>query len=320
MRNGFTGRGSNLFPRPLPGQPTALGNNLPPVTGWDSHGFHPGPAPAAHMGGQGQLGEFDGVLGADPRAPKQSPDPRSSQTTAWSEGDVGEVSGHPGDRWQSFRRYGLQGFNDQLTAKDRHAYWDTGNQRTGVDGFGPAGSPNAYNSAREFPPAPELRTVNRTVSYQKGSDNTRNQDDLSRQYTWMGEQGSGWTRINGGVPGLYQPYGTRGGVPYPIVSPAPQGGQGDGPHSVWSGPPHGLHSRTPWKGGAQFIRRAMVLPQMRPVRLDRPSNSPQAGQSYSQTVRAQGASRVRPPAGSPVAAQASARFNTGRGWAGRGNQ
>ena len=65
-----------------------------------------------------------------------------------------------------------------------------------------AGSPNAYNDPLLNPPRPELRTVNRTVSYQKGSDATRNQDDLSRGDTWLGEQGSGWTRVNGGVPGF----------------------------------------------------------------------------------------------------------------------
>jgi hypothetical protein len=149
-----------------------------------------------------------------------------------------------------------------------------------------------------------------------GSDKTRNQDDLTRAYTWLGEQGAPWTPVNGGVPGLYQPYGTRGGVPFAIVSPVAQGQPGDGPHLVNGGPPHGLHSQTPWKGGAQLIRRTMSTPQMRPVRFDRPSNSPQAGQSYSQTVRPQGASGVRPTrAAGPRGA--GPMQHTGRGWAGR---
>ena len=314
MRAAFRGRGSNLFPAPLPGQATALGNNLPPITGFDAHGFQPGPSPSRYMGGQGQLGEFDGYIGADPRAPKITrPYFLPGDTPAGM--DSGTANNAP-----SWWRAGIQGFNDQLTVKDRHAYWDTGTQRTGIEGFGPAGSPNTYNDPGIDGPAPELRTVNRTVSYQKGSDKTRNQDDLSRGYSWLGEQGSGWTRINGGVPGLYQPYGTRGGVPYPIVSPVEQGQQGDGPHLVWAGPPHGLHSQTPWKGGAQIIRRFMSTPQTRPVRIDRPSNSPQAGQSYSQTVRAQGASRVRPAPRVPgeVPGAGVARFAGGRGWAGRG--
>jgi hypothetical protein len=254
-------------------------------------------------------------VGADSRVPKRQPVP------VFLPGDdpAGMDSG-TGNNSPSFWRGFLQGFNDRLTVKDRHAYWDTGYQRTGIEGFPPAGSPNAYNSAAIWPPAPNFRTVNRTVSYQKGSDKTRNQDDLSRPYTWLGEQGSGWTRISGGVPGLYQPYGSRGGVPFPVVSPAQEGTEGDGPHLVWGGPPHGLHSATPWKGGAQIIRRSYVLPQMRPVRVDRPSNSPQAGQSYSQTVRPQGASRVRAratPGATPPAPLSGMMFPGGRGWSGR---
>ena len=314
MRNGFAGRGGTLFPTALPGQATALGNNLPPVTGWDVHDYRDGPAPGPHMGGQGQLGEFDGYLGADPRVGKIQPRP------VFLPGDdpAGMDSGtgnHPG-AW----RGGLQGFNDQLTVKDRHAYWDTGTQRTGVEFTASGAPPNAYNDPMLNPPRPDLRTVNRTVSYQKGTDTTRNQDDLSRGYSWLGEQGSGWTRINGGVPGLYQPYGTRGGVPFPVVSPVAEGADGDGPHLVFAGPPHGLHSSTPWKGGEQIISRASVLPQMRPVRFDRPSNSPQAGQSYSQTVRQQGATTVRGPAraGTTGLAPGPGRvYQGGRGWGGR---
>ena len=302
-----------MFPTPLPGQPTALGNNLPPITGWDDHDFKPGPTPGPYQGGYGQLGEFDGYIGADPRAPQTSPQHHNLNGPGPAQMDTGEAGGR-----QSWWRAGIQGFNDQLTVKDRHAYWDTGNQKTGVDGFGPSGSPNTFNDPRHVPPRPDLRTVNRTVSYQKGSDKTRNQDDLSRQYTWLGEQGSGWTRINGGVPGLYIPYGSRGGVPYPVQSPVEEGGDGDGPHLVFAGPPHGLHSATPWKGGAQIISRFMSTPQTRPVRLDRPSNSPQAGQSYSQTVRPQGTSRTR-PATRPGrnAAFGTGSWTAGRGWAGR---
>jgi len=312
----FNGRGLGLFPRPLPGQASAIGNNLPPVTGWDSHGFRPGPTVSRYSGGYGNLGEFDGYLGADPRAPKRSPEPHFLPGQDPAGMDSGTANNGP-----SWWRAGIQGFNDKLTVKDRHAYWDTGYQRSGNTGFNPAGSPNTYNDPMLHPPRPDLRTVNRTVSYQKGSDATRNQDDLTRGYSWLGEQGSGWTRINGGVPGLYQPYGTRGGVPYPIVSPAGEGQPGDGPHFVNAGPPHGLHSTTPWKGGAQYIARSRVTPQMRPVRFDRPSNSPQAGQSYSQTVRPQGASGVR-PAQRPGAAQPPLQrgvtvFGGGRGWAGR---
>ena len=182
------------------------------------------------------------------------------------------------------------------------------------------GDPAGPNPSIE-PPRPDFLLVNRTVSYQQGTDTIRNQDDLGRAYTWLGEQGSGWAPVYGGVPGLYQPYGSRGGIPYPIVSPVEQGQPGDGPHLVWSGPPHGLHSTTPWKGGAQIIARFASIPQTRPVRQDRPSNSPQAGQSYSQTVLPQGASPVRPRAGRAgqygPAGRRGQIFQQGRGWAGR---
>ena len=302
----FTGR---TRPFPVVTAPAA-GNNLPGITGTPFPGYRRGPGPN-HTGGQ--LGGYDGTLGADPAAPQTSPRHHNLHGPGPAQMDTGEAGGR-----QSFWRGGIQGFNDQLTVKDRHAYWDAGSQNTGIQGFGPAGSPNTYNDPGEVPPRPDLRLVNRTVSYQKGSDKTRNQDDLTRQYTWLGEQGSGWIKINGGVPGLYQPYGTRGGYPFPIVSPVAEGQDGDGPHLVFAGPPHGLHSATPWKGGAQFIRRTYETPQMRPVRIDRPSNSPQAGQSYSQTVRPQGASRVRPAARAPRgAAPGAAVYGGGRGWAGR---
>lgn len=291
----WRGRGQNLFPQATE---RAYGNQLPGITGAPPR--EAGPAPGYwHVAGQ--AGAPSRHAGADPRAPRTSPRPHVSVL---------------GDGQETDRRYAIQGFNDKLTVRDRHAYWDAGHQRTGTT-FDPAtAGGNAYNNPLQQPPAPELRTVNRTVSYQMGSDATRNQDDLSRSYTWLGEQGAPWTQVNGGVPGLYIPYGSRGGVPYPVVSPVGQGQPGDGPHLVNGGPPHGLHSQTPWKGGEQLIRRYGSIPQMRPVRIDRPSNSPQAGQSYSQTVRPQGASRVR-PAGPAAGRAAGPMQHTGRGWAGR---
>lgn len=324
----------------------AAGNQLPGITGALDPPFRPGPGP----GSGGQLGGIgDGTMGADPRADKIQPSPESTWTASWSEGQAGNPNGPPlppfpyggvggyqgrgwggqtglygnpqiPDQFQSFRRNGVLGWNDKLTVKDRHGYWDTGNQKTGTDFIASSSTPNAYNNPKIEPPRPDFRLVNRTVSYQKGSDTTRNQDDLTRPYTWLGEQGSGWTPVNGGVPGLYQPYGTRGGIPYPIVSPVEQGAPGDGRHLVFSGPPHGLHTQTPWKGGAQIIARFASTPQTRPVRQDRPANSPQAGQSYSQTVLPQGASRVRPRGGQPGtnrANPAAAWFASGRGWAGQ---
>ena len=304
----FRGRGQGEFPAPAG---NAAGNNLPPVTGTPFGPYAPGPARQGFIGGQ--LGAYDGFVGADPRAP------RITRPVFLPGNEPAGMDSGTANNAPSWWRAGIQGFSDKLTVKDRHAYWDTGHQRTGNTGFHPAGSPNTYNDPMGQPPAPELRTVNRTVSYQKGSDATRNQDDLTRNYTWLGEQGSPWSPVYGGVPGLYQPYGTRGGVPFPIVSPVEQGAPGDGTRLVSGGPPHGLHSQTPWKGGEQILARYYTTPQMRPVRIDRPSNSPQAGQSYSQTVRPQGASGVR-PSGQGVPRGAGPMQHQGRGWAGRGRK
>lgn len=299
----WAGRGAAAFPAAAPGE-RALGNQVGPITGTPDSATPRGPSRGGNVIGGNLGGTGDGSNGADPRAPKMSPSPH---VFAYGVG---------------FRRpmtHGVEGFNDQLTRKDRHVYWDRGQQKTGVDGPTPSGAPNAYNDPRVRGPMPLLRAINRTVSYQKGSDATRNQDDPSRQYTWLGEQGSGWTPVYGGVPGLYQPYGTRGGVPYAIVSPAALGAPGDGNQLVWSGPPHGLHSQTPWKGGAQFIAKTEATPQQRPVRMDRPSNSPIAGQSYSQTVLPQGAQRVRPAGTSPGGTRGAGPMQyTGRGWGGTG--
>jgi hypothetical protein len=251
----------------------------------------------------GQLGAYDGLIGADPGRPMVSPQPH---VWTWGEGDVGATDGT-----QSFRRFGIQGFNDRLTVKDRHAYWDPGRSRTG-NGIGNPGD-MPVNPQKDGPPRPDLRTVNRTVSYQLGTDATRNQDDLARPYTWLGEQGSGWSNVYGGVPGLYQPYGTRGGVPYPIVDPSE--GEG-GPADVWAGPPHGLHSLT-YPDRGDTLNRFAANQQMVPGRFDRPSNSPIAGQAFSQTVQFQGFSAggaSQPPASSAPGLNIA----SGRGWAGSG--
>jgi len=293
-----------------PVQGPTIGNSLPPNTGvWYPEHAQPGPG----YGAGGQMPGNDGYMGADPRMPRRSPVPVFLPGDATAGMDSGTANNPDG--W----RGGLQGFNDQLQVKDHHAYWDTGHQKTGIEST-PYSTPYTYSHPSEVPPTPELRVISRVVNPQIGSDNSAAQDDLTRNYSrnpqgmYLGEQGSGWTPVSGGTPGLYQPYGTRGGVPYPIQAPVGEGEPGDGPHLVFSGPPHGLHSPT-LPDGAQTLSRTYVTPQMRPVRFDRPSNSPQAGQSYSQTLPQQGQSGTV-----PRQAQHSPRFGqgfgTGRGWAG----
>lgn len=321
-----------------------IGNQLPPGTGaWQPDPFPPGPSPHRKPGYviDGQLGSNDGTWGSDPRAAPIQPFPRRVSPVIEGQVDGAEggplsygggigrdpsgtvsdggwaarlgPSGYPlAEGRESYWRGGIQGFNDQLRVVDRHGYWDAGSQRTGVT-FDPAtAAPNAYNDPAQTPPRADLRLVNRSVTYQKGTDVTRNADDLSRPYTWVGEQGSGWSPVYGGVPGLYHPYGSRGGVPYATVDPTE--GEG-GREVVWSGPPHGLHSAT-FPDNLDTIRRFVQLPQMRPVRVDRPSNSPQAGQAFSQTVQRQGGPPTAPgrpssPIATPIVPV------TGRGWTGQ---
>lgn len=319
------------------------GNNLPP---WTGSGSGPpdkrGPGPSAG----GETGAYDGISGADPSRPDLSPDPWSSWTGASGESDRGDPPGKAGpglgygegadnaalinnnnpnsfasrlnapNREQltqfgrpSYWRGGIQGFNDQQQSRDRHAYYDRGTQRTGIGPSVPGTPPNYHSDG---PARPDLRTVNRSVNPQIGSDNTRNQDDLNRPYTWLGQQDGTNTPVYGGVPGMWVPYGTRGGIPYAVQSPVQEGAPLDGPAMVWSGPPHGLHSDTV-QGGTLVVQRYLNTPQMRPVRLDRPSNSPIAGQSFSQTLPMQGQQATAPPR----RANAGLSFNiSGRGWAG----
>ena len=281
------------------------GNGLPPDSGlWPLEQDKPGPSPAYPgyvIGGQASGGN-DGFWGTDPRSPAIQP-----PVTFLPGQDPAGMDSGTGNNPGAYRG-GLQGFNDKLTTTDRHAFWwRGGDQRQGTDFAPAAANANTYNDPLRQGPQARLRTVNRRWSYQKGTDTTRNQDDLSRSYTWLGEQGSGWAPVYGGTPGLFMPYGSRGGVPYPIVDPTD--GQG-GPEKVWAGPPHGLHSLT-YPSTQDTLSRSQALPQMRPVRIDRPSNSPQAGQAYSQLVQHQGSPpRTAFTRTEPV-------HNTGRNWAGR---
>jgi hypothetical protein len=189
--------------------------------------------------------------------------------------------------------------NDKLIAYDRHGIFKVGYENSGR-------MSGQTDPPMDGPPRPSLWLIQRTINYQQGTDETAATDDLSRDYTrndsgmYMGEQGTGWSPIYGGTPGLYQEYGSYQGISpstpgydpvsgttQGIVSPEAQGGPGDGPHTLWGGPPHGLHSPT-LPDYSQTLGRYMAIPQMAAPRVDRPSNSPIAGQSYSQTVQPQG--------------------------------
>lgn len=209
--------------------------------------------------------------------------------------------------------------NDKLTTNDRHGIMKVGYENSGRY------SGNT-DPPMDGPARPSLFLINRSINYQQGTDTTAATDDLSRDYTrnaqgmYVGEQGTGWARVYGGVPGLHIEYGSYAGVSpssppigtdtsQGIYSPVGQGQPGDGPHDVWSGPPHGLHSPT-LPDYSQTLGRYMAIPQMVRPRIDRPSNSPAAGQSYSQTVQSQGQT------GFSNANQSYMR-TFGKGWRGR---
>jgi hypothetical protein len=277
------------WPRPSGG---SQGNNLPAVLGPVGPPARPAPSAAEQAVG-GQVGAPPGTGGSMPGAPLYP---------------VGHSPGQPGYMQESAWRGGAStGWNDKLITRDRHAYWDTGTQLAGNHYSTPGNPPNPVTDG---PARPDLRLTQRTISYQKGSDASANHDDLTRPYTrnaqgmYVGEQGTGWSPVYGGVPGLYQPYGTRGGVPYPIMSPVAQGEPGDGRRNVFSGPPHGLHSLT-FPDYSSTLGYYMAQPQMHQPRMDRPANSPQAGQAYSQLVVPQGGQQVtRQQPGTVAAARA----------------
>lgn len=215
----------------------------------------------------------------------------------------------------------IGGANDKLTTLDRHGIMKVGYENSG------RASGNT-DPPMDGPARPSLWLVQRSLSYQQGTDQTAATDDMNRDYTrnaegmYVGEQGTGWSRVYGGVPGLYQEYGSYQGmspsspsVSMGIHSPTGQGQAGDGPHDVWSGPPHGLHSPT-LPTYSQTLGRYMDTVQMTRPRIDRPFQSPIAGQSYSQTVQSQGQTGFNQA--KQVANQNRNGRVGGKGWRGRG--
>lgn len=213
--------------------------------------------------------------------------------------------------------------NDKLITYDRHAFFRVGYENSGRNS-------GVTDPPMDGPARPSLAIVNRSINYQQGTDSTAATDDLSRDYSrnaegkYVGTQGQGWSSVYGGTPGLFQEYGSyqgispsSPGISQGIHAPVGQGMPGDGPQKVWSGPPHGLHSPT-LPDYTQTLGRYMAVPQMARPRIDRPSNSPIAGQSYSQTVMPQGQTGTFAQnlnTGSGVAWNQRAR---GNGWRGRG--
>lgn len=194
--------------------------------------------------------------------------------------------------------------HDRLVAADRHILADRGTTKSSNMPSISGGYPNPEHDG---PPMPGYRMINRVLSWQLGTDGTAYLDNDGYHATtnttdgraWpLADQGSPWTRYNGGTPRLYRPYGARGYVegPEPATRALPGDGSGrppgyrlapgdpaDGPQKIYSGVPHGLHTPTVPPPVVTQARQKNI-PQQRPPAQMRPANSKIAGQSYSQTV------------------------------------
>lgn len=160
--------------------------------------------------------------------------------------------------------------HDGLIFRDRHPFASRGTELGGRISCQP-------DPPRDGPIRPSTRLVNRTWNWQVGTGQAY-ADDLSRPYTWLGEQdGQGWTRVYGGQPGFHR-WGPGG---MPSIAEA------YGPGRVPTGPAHGLHTLYP-PDQQQTEARYLATAQQRPARVDRLSNSRIAGQSYSERTLHQG--------------------------------
>jgi hypothetical protein len=198
----------------------------------------------------------------------------------------------PGHSWETQ----FVGYEPSVSTivRDRHGFLNRGNERfgrmnnTGAGGAGP-------DPMKDGPARPSLRLVNRTFNPQQGTTTTAAHDDLTRGYRtvqtgqWAGQQDGATSQIWGGSPGLYSPYGSYGGYTQATTKgiQGPEvGSPGDGPQLIPNSPPHGLHSET-MQNMWPTVSRFNVTSQQRPGRVDRPANSPIAGQSFSQTILGQ---------------------------------
>lgn len=191
-------------------------------------------------------------------------------------------------------------------ARDRMIQANRGTTTSSANEQRTGGTPNPE---ADGPARPAFKMVNRSISFQNGTDSTRNLDNHDYHAQIMAgnkpfplaTQGQEWTVVNGGTPYLanFRPYGTRGGfssaAPLPTVraeSGGPYrprtllqvGSPEDGPQKIYSGLPWGLHSPTlPGKEQTQTLIRSR-LHQVKPVWNVRPQNNKNAGQSWSQSM------------------------------------
>lgn len=166
--------------------------------------------------------------------------------------------------------------NDQGWTRDRHPYTYTGHSTTGRDS-------GVHDPLPDGPVRPSTRLLLVDWRTETGTDATRFLDPRRAQYRATGSQDGFPTRIYGGTPGYWAPYGDRGST-----TAVDKGTTGSVqlPGTI----AHGLHTHTvnPRRSTLKTYRST---PQMVPGRLDRLSNSRRAGQSYSATTTVQGGGR-----------------------------
>jgi hypothetical protein len=269
---------------PSPGGATGPGNT-PPATSYDRRGE---PASLPEGGTGGAHTGYNDMHGL--RLP-------TAQTPgAWY--SPGGPGGAYGGGWA----------DGKLIMRDRHIFRETGTTKSGTEESTDVGRPNPQHDG---PPRPEYNMLNRSESWQVGTDSTRGTDNPGphvsvpvQGQSWrtfpLGQQDGSQTVVFGPPIGEWREYGARGPIgmhgPAPdIIDPnikrgKPQLVQAGEPGTqpgdrrlVYGGVPHGLHSPT-LPSLVNTMARQAGIPQMKSPRLDRPASSKQAGQSYSQTI------------------------------------
>jgi hypothetical protein len=195
----------------------------------------------------------------------------------------------------------------KLIARDRHIIAKRGRTTSSADEQRTGANPNPE---ADGPARPSWKMFNRSISFQIGTDNTRNLDNHDYHATTetddgkpfpLATQGQQWSIKYGGTPYLanFRPYGSRSGFsegaplptvyseaggPYARRTLLQVGAAEDGPQKIYGGLPYGLHSPTTTaRGQIQSMVRSR-LGQVKPVWANRPSNSRSAGQSWSQSM------------------------------------
>jgi hypothetical protein len=243
---------------------------------------------------------------------------------------------------ETAKRGGFRLANDKLITYDRHPIMNQGTELSGRNS-------GSTDPPMDGPARPAMRLVQRALNWMQGNP-LATQDQFpgeNRPYSmlsplqpndampggvwtngkqvkepgaqFVGEQGTGWSPVYGGTPGLWQPYGSyegyTAGPVKGIQAPVEQGQPGDGNQKVWSGPPHGLHTQT-YPDYSSTLGRYLAIPQMALPRQDRPANSTAAGQSYNQLVQLQGQTGTVPQNTNTNTGIQANRLNT-RGWRGQ---